>query len=160
MDPTKLSQRTREALEKLPPEKRPSAEAIIARTQTPQARAKDAADRAILDQEYRETGRIATISEKVDPEDAAAFRKFIENLREVRLSQGLSLEKLSTRSKLDKAAVSRLEAGMQINPTVATLMRYAEALGMRVTFSLQPRPDATDEISKSALASPTEHQKV
>jgi hypothetical protein len=64
MDPTKLSQRTREALEKMPPEKRARAEAIIARTQTPEARSKDAADRAILDRECRETGQIATVGEK------------------------------------------------------------------------------------------------
>jgi hypothetical protein len=61
MDPTKLSQRTRDALDQLPSDKRRRAEAIIARTQTPEARARDAADRAILDREYRETGRIATL---------------------------------------------------------------------------------------------------
>ncbi len=139
MDPTKLSQRTRKALDKLPSDKRLRAEAIIERTQTPEARARDAADRAMLDREYRETGRIATLKSEVDPEDAAAFGGFIDTLRQERLSQGLSLEKLATRSKLDKAALSRLEAGKQANPTVATLMRYAQALGMRVTFSLGAR---------------------
>lgn len=144
MDPTRLSGRTREALEKLPPAKRARAEAIIAQTQTPEARAKDAAERAILDQEYHEMGRVAAIGEKVNPEDAAAFRTFIERLREERLSQGLSLERLATRSKLDKAALSRLEAGKQTNPTVATLMRYARALGMRAAFSLESRTDVTE----------------
>ena len=81
MDPTRLSRRTREALENLPAEKRTLAEEAIARTQTLEARARDASDRALLDQEYRETGRIGTISEKVDPADAAMFRKFIEDLR-------------------------------------------------------------------------------
>jgi transcriptional regulator with XRE-family HTH domain len=56
----------------------------------------------------------------------------------------MSLEKLATRSRLDKAALSRLESGKQGNPTVATLMRYAEALGMRVTFSLERRPDEAE----------------
>lgn len=65
----RLSQRTREALEKMPPDKRRRAEAIIALTQTPEARAKDAADRAILDREYRVTGRIAGISQYLDPDN-------------------------------------------------------------------------------------------
>jgi transcription elongation GreA/GreB family factor len=74
MDPTKLSARSRKALEKLRPEKRARAEAIIAQTQTPEAREKDAADRAALEREYRQTGRIATVSEKAAQEDAATVR--------------------------------------------------------------------------------------
>jgi hypothetical protein len=77
MTSPRISDRTRSVLEKLPDEKRTRAEAIIAPTQTPEARASDAADRAILDREYRETGRIVTLSEKLDPEDVAAFRTLI-----------------------------------------------------------------------------------
>jgi hypothetical protein len=107
MTPTQLSQRTREALDRLPPDKRARAETIIARSQTPEARAHDEFDRATLDREYRETGRISTIGEKVDPNDSAAFREFVETLRDERLAQGLSLEELALRSKLDKAALAR-----------------------------------------------------
>src|SRR5262249_15020091 len=111
MDPSRLSQRTLEALEKLPPEKRARAEAIIAQTQTPEARARDAADRALLDREYRETGRIATIGEKINAEDTAIFSKFVKVLREERLARGMNLEELAMRSRIDKAALSRLESG-------------------------------------------------
>src|SRR5271167_1385701 len=55
MTSPRISDRTRAVLGKLPDEKRTRAEAIIAQTQTPEARASDAADRAILDREYRET---------------------------------------------------------------------------------------------------------
>jgi len=145
MNPNQLSERTRKALEKLPPDKRRRAEAIIALTQTPEARSNDTADRAILDREYRETGRIAGIGGKLDPDDLTTFRAFIEALRDERLTRGISLEQLAMRSKLDKAALSRLEAGKQTNPTVATLMRYARALGMRLTLSLDPRPATTED---------------
>jgi hypothetical protein len=74
LDLAKRSDRTREALAKLPPAKRAKAEAIIAQTQTPEALAQDAADRAALEREYRETGRIATVSEKAAPEGAAPAR--------------------------------------------------------------------------------------
>ena len=138
MDPSRLSQRTLDALETMPPEKRSRVEAIIAKTQTPEARAKSAQDRNILDREYRETGRIATIGEKVNSEDAAVFSKFIKTLRDERLARGLSLEELALRSKIDKAALSRLEAGKQSNPTIATLLRYARALDLRLNLSLEP----------------------
>lgn len=69
MTSPRIFDRTRAVLEKLPDEKRTRAEAIIAQTQTPEAGASDVADRAILDREYRETGRIATLSEKLDPGD-------------------------------------------------------------------------------------------
>jgi hypothetical protein len=64
MDPNRLSQWTRDALVAMPPEKRSRIEAIIAKTQTPEARARSALHRDILDREYRETGRIATIGER------------------------------------------------------------------------------------------------
>ena len=121
----RIADRTCEALKNLPDEKRARAEVIIAQTQTPEARARDAADRAKLDREYRETGQIATVGEKLDPEDLATFRAFIATLREARLARGMSLEQLAAESRLHKAALSRLEAGKQSNPTIATLLRYA-----------------------------------
>jgi transcriptional regulator with XRE-family HTH domain len=50
--------------------------------------------------------------------------------------EDLSLEALALRSKIDKAALSRLEAGKQSNPTIATLLRYARALDLRLNLSL------------------------
>jgi hypothetical protein len=66
MNPTRLSKRTLDALEQMPSDKRSRIEAIIARTQTSEPRAKIASDREILDREYRETGRIATTGEKAN----------------------------------------------------------------------------------------------
>src|SRR5271166_2288780 len=152
MTSPRISYRTRAVLEKLPDEKRTRAEAIITQTQTPEARARDAADRAILDREYRETGRIATVSEKLDPEDLAAFRAFISTLRDARLTRGMSLEELASQSKLDKAALSRLEAGKQSNPTIATLLKYARALDMPLTLSLGPRPTSTQQATQAPQA--------
>lgn len=37
---------------------------------------------------------------------------------------------------MDKAALLRLESGQRPNPTVETLMRYAEAVGRVVVFKL------------------------
>jgi transcriptional regulator with XRE-family HTH domain len=49
----------------------------------------------------------------------------------------LSITDVAERSGLDRAVVSRLENGKQDNPTVATLMRYAAAVGKRFLWSYE-----------------------
>jgi predicted transcriptional regulator len=50
---------------------------------------------------------------------------------------GLSIGDVAERSGIDRAVVSRLENGKQDNPTVATLMRYAAAIGKRLLWSYE-----------------------
>jgi DNA-binding XRE family transcriptional regulator len=50
---------------------------------------------------------------------------------------GLTIADVAQRSGLDRAVVSRLENGKQDNPTVATLMRYASAIGKRFVWSYE-----------------------
>src|SRR5438128_725383 len=57
------------------------------------------------------------------------MRLAVAELRKARISAGLSLTQAAERSGIDKAALSRLERGLQPNPTVETLCRYAAALG-------------------------------
>lgn len=57
-------------------------------------------------------------------------------LKERRESLGLSLADVAERCGMDRAAISRLENGVQINPTVDTLYRYATALGVELGFSV------------------------
>ena len=54
---------------------------------------------------------------------------------------GLSIGDVAERSGLDRAVVSRLENGKQDNPTVATLMRYAAAVGKRFLWSYEDLAD-------------------
>lgn len=58
-------------------------------------------------------------------------------LKKSREAAGLSLADVAARSGIDKAALSRLENGVSDNPTILTLMRYAAAVGKRLTWSLQ-----------------------
>jgi len=102
--------------------------------QTPEFRARVAADRAALDREYRETGNIATTR---DPHGPGEVHSFIAELRRQREARGLSLADVAARSGIDKAALSRLENGQQPNPTLNTLTRYAHALGKRLALSLE-----------------------
>ena len=49
---------------------------------------------------------------------------------------GLSLTDLSECTRLTRAAISRLENGWNLNPTLETLFRYTEALGVRLKFGV------------------------
>jgi transcriptional regulator with XRE-family HTH domain len=65
------------------------------------------------------------------------YEVLIRDLRAERERRGLSLADVARRSGLDKAAVSRLETYQQGNPTLVTLLRYADALGVRLEWSFR-----------------------
>jgi DNA-binding phage protein len=64
-------------------------------------------------------------------------RVIVAALRAERERQGLSLADVAERTGLDKEAVHRLEIGLDKNPTVAALERYATALGKRITMAVE-----------------------
>ena len=61
----------------------------------------------------------------------------LATLRQHRQRQGLSLTDVANRSGMDRAAISRLENGVYLNPTVDTLYRYAQAVGADIGFSVR-----------------------
>src|SRR5207248_1700473 len=67
-------------------------------------------------------------------------QKALQALKQNRKRRGLTIGDVSERSGLDRAVVSRLENGKQDNPTVATLMRYAAAIGKRFVWSYEDLP--------------------
>jgi DNA-binding Xre family transcriptional regulator len=58
-------------------------------------------------------------------------------LRKVRESKSLSLTEIARRSGIDKAALSRLENGRNLNPTLRTLESIARAIGVRVRLKVE-----------------------
>lgn len=67
-------------------------------------------------------------------------QKALQALKQARKRCGLSIGDVAERSGLDRAVISRLENGKQDNPTVATLMRYAAAVGKRFLWSYEELP--------------------
>jgi predicted transcriptional regulator len=65
------------------------------------------------------------------------LRAMLAELKRHRQRQGLSLADVAERSGMDRSAVSRLENGVYVNPTVDTLYRYAEAIGAEIGFSVR-----------------------
>jgi ribosome-binding protein aMBF1 (putative translation factor) len=141
MDPKRISERTRQALAALSPEKRLRAEAAITRIQSPEYQERERRDREALDREFRATGTIA--STPLTEADVTAFDGFIRSLRQARESAGLSLDEVSGRSGIDKAQLSRLENGKVPDPRSSTLARYARAIGKRLAWSLEDPESGT-----------------
>lgn len=63
------------------------------------------------------------------------LQSLMEQLRAERLR--LSLADLADRTGMDRAALHRLETGQNRNPTLATVDRYARALGKRLAWVVE-----------------------
>jgi DNA-binding XRE family transcriptional regulator len=66
----------------------------------------------------------------------AAILALVARFKAVRESQGLTLAQVADRMGIDAPALSRLETGKVLNPTLATLHKWAEALGQKLEFDL------------------------
>jgi DNA-binding XRE family transcriptional regulator len=72
----------------------------------------------------------------LDRRSFAAILALVARFKAVRESQGLTLAAVAARMGIDPPALSRLETGKMLNPTLATLHKWAEALGQQLTFDL------------------------
>jgi DNA-binding XRE family transcriptional regulator len=63
----------------------------------------------------------------------------LRQLKAAREERGLSLADLTELTGMDRSAISKLETGQRSNPTVETLVRYAEAVGKHLVVSLVDR---------------------
>ena len=62
--------------------------------------------------------------------------ELVQQLKAAREEKGLSLADLTRLTGMDSSALSKLEAGQRLNPTIVTLVRYADAVGKRLVVSL------------------------
>jgi DNA-binding XRE family transcriptional regulator len=60
----------------------------------------------------------------------------VQQLKAAREEKGLSLSDMTRLTGMDRSALSKLETGQRLNPTIETLVRYADAVGKRVVVSL------------------------
>jgi hypothetical protein len=72
--------------------------------------------------------------------DVMAFLSAIAQLKRERERRGLTLADVSGRSGLDTGMLSRLENGKILNPTITTLWRYSEAIGMHIALAVESAP--------------------
>jgi DNA-binding XRE family transcriptional regulator len=64
------------------------------------------------------------------------LQELLQQLKAAREKKGLSLADLTELTGMDRSALSKLETGQRPNPTVETLVRYADAVGKRLVVTL------------------------
>ncbi len=64
------------------------------------------------------------------------LQQVVGELKAAREAMGLSLADLTELTGMDRSALSKLETGQRANPTMATLSRYAKAVGKCLKVSL------------------------
>lgn len=64
------------------------------------------------------------------------LQELLKQLKAAREEKGLSLADLTDLTGVDRSALSKLETGQRPNPTIDTLVRYAEAVGKRLIVAL------------------------
>jgi DNA-binding XRE family transcriptional regulator len=62
--------------------------------------------------------------------------ELVHQLKAAREEKGLSLSDLTRLTGMDRSALSKLETGQRLNPTIETLVRYADAVGKRLVVAL------------------------
>jgi transcriptional regulator with XRE-family HTH domain len=67
-------------------------------------------------------------------------------LKAERLRQQLSLSDLQERTGIERSNLSRLENEAEVNPTIGTLMRYAEALGKQLLVVIDDLPNSQSSV--------------
>lgn len=68
--------------------------------------------------------------------------ELLSQLKAAREAKGLSLNDVTELTGMDRSALSKLESGGRPNPTVDTLVRYADAVGKRLIVTLTDLPRA------------------
>src|ERR1017187_152892 len=65
------------------------------------------------------------------------LQELLTQLKAAWQAKGLSLSALTELTGMDRSALSKLDNGRRANPTVETLLRYAQAVGKRLVVSLK-----------------------
>ena len=71
---------------------------------------------------------------------ATMLGELFGELKQAREAMGLSLSEMQQRTGIDRSTISKLETGQRANYTLATALRYADALGKQVLVTVVDKP--------------------
>jgi hypothetical protein len=109
---------------------------------TPEEAARDREIREKVQQEFADgvpRGGSMTMGDYFDIEWLLA------DLKAARRAQGLDLAELSRRTGVEESELTALESGPQWKVTLHALVRYARAVGKRLTVNLEDMPEAAEQ---------------
>jgi DNA-binding Xre family transcriptional regulator len=73
----------------------------------------------------------------IDQNSFAAILELMAQFKEIRETRELTLADVAERMGIDSPPLSRLEPGKMLNPTVATLQKWADALGRKLEIRIR-----------------------
>jgi len=100
----------------------------VRRRFTPEERARFDAAREQVERDLPQRRRDA----RAKKAELLALHDAMRALKREREARGLSLADVAERSGIDKSRLSKLENDLNSNPTLATLNRVADAIGVRI----------------------------
>jgi len=104
----------------------------VRRTLTPEERERHQLIRQQVDKDRPSLARRSASKKS----ELAALRDAMQLLKHERETRGLSLTVLADRSGIDKSRLSRLENDHHANPTLDTLARIAQAIGVTLHIGI------------------------
>jgi len=115
----------------------------VRRPLTPDERARIVEARSLVAADEPEIRQKAGIFKKQHQQTTSALHDAVKLLKAERQRAGLSLAEIADRSGIERPNLSRLENDDETNPTIATLTRYADALGKRLLIVLADQSAVT-----------------
>jgi len=116
--------------------KKPTSERVY-RDLTPEERRRVGVARKETEAKKKEILAEAQMRKRAWSTTQREVKRTVDALKRQREELGLSLADVETRSGLKRSSLSRLENDPDANPTLLTLQRYAVALGMTLTTSVE-----------------------
>jgi DNA-binding XRE family transcriptional regulator len=104
----------------------------------PKRTAEQQADEEAVRRQHAENPVSQRPAGAINRQSFAGILTLVARFKALRESQGLTLAEVAARMGIDAPALSRLETGKMLNPTLATLHKWAEALGQKLEVALSP----------------------
>src|SRR5262245_32575705 len=101
----------------------------------PKRTAEELAEEEAIRRQYAEKPR-SRPAEAISRRSFTAILELLARFKAARESQGLTLAEVAAKMGIDAPALSRLETGKTLNPTLATLHKWAEALGQKLELDI------------------------
>jgi DNA-binding phage protein len=98
------------------------------------------AAKRLTERDAAEIRRKAKVYKREHDALQVTLQEALRLLKDERVRQGLSLGDIQDRVGIERPNLSRLENDAEANPTIATLTRYASALGKRLVIALVDQP--------------------
>jgi DNA-binding Xre family transcriptional regulator len=102
----------------------------------PQRTAEQRAEEAAIRRQHAENPARQVPAGAIGQRSLLAILSLVARFKAEREHQRLTLAEVAERMGIDAPALSRLESGKMLNPTLGTLHKWAEALGRKLNIDL------------------------